>query len=72
MKFVMASLFALAVLFFVFRSGPIAEQKQRSEDVSQAVDAPEQATRKNYLKSPIDRTKAVLGKVKVNRDDSRF
>jgi hypothetical protein len=72
MKLVLAVVIALVVLYLVFRSEPVETEIQRSTEVSEAVDAPEQVARKNYLKDPIDRTKAVLDQVEKRRDDSEF
>ena len=72
MRFVLAILVVLATLYFVFRSGPIDGEKRKSAEMGHAVEAPERIARKNYLKSPIDRTKAVVGKVRAIRSDSEF
>lgn len=72
MKFVPAVLIAFVALYFVFRSGPIERERQHSVEVDQVVKAPERTARKNYLKSPIDRTQSVVRQVKASRADQDF
>lgn len=67
MKIILPVGIALTALYFLFRSEPVEREAARSAEVVQAVNNPEQAARTNFVKSPIDRTKAAMDQVRESR-----